>query len=87
MNDKQVAILDTGIDYTHEDLDANYQGGYDFVFGDDDPFDDSYNSHGTHLAGIVAAEKNGFGVVFDDVLAGVYAALALRLTLHLFDLA
>lgn len=25
--------------------------------------------------------KNGFGVVLDDVLAGVYAALALRLTL------
>lgn len=30
--------------------------------------------------------KNGFGVVFDDVLAGVYAAIALRLTLHLFNL-
>lgn len=30
--------------------------------------------------------KNGFGVVLDDVLAGVYAALALRLTLLLFDL-
>ena len=30
--------------------------------------------------------KNGFGVVFDDVLAGIYAALALRLTLALFNL-
>ena len=30
--------------------------------------------------------KNGFGVVLDDVLAGVYAALALRLTLFLFNL-
>ncbi len=30
--------------------------------------------------------KNGFGVVFDDVLAGVYAALALRLTLYFFNL-
>ena len=27
--------------------------------------------------------KNGFGVVFDDVAAGLYAALALRLTLWL----
>lgn len=27
--------------------------------------------------------KNGYGVVFDDVAAGIYAALALRLTLQL----
>ena len=59
----KVAVLDTGMDYTHVDLDDNYRGGYDFVFGDNDPFDDSYNSHGTHLAGIIAAEKNGIGVV------------------------
>ena len=30
--------------------------------------------------------KNGFGVVLDDVLAGIYAAIALRLTLALFNL-
>jgi len=59
----RVAILDTGIDYEHEELDDNYVGGYDFVFDDTDPFDDSYNSHGTHVAGIVAAEQNGIGVV------------------------
>jgi subtilisin len=59
----KVAILDTGIDYGHEDLDGNYRGGHDFVFDDDDPFDDSFNSHGTHVAGIVAAEENGVGVV------------------------
>lgn len=27
--------------------------------------------------------KNGFGVVFDDVAAGIYAAIALRVTLRL----
>jgi subtilisin len=27
----KVAIIDTGIDYTHTDLNANYAGGYDFV--------------------------------------------------------
>jgi subtilisin len=59
----KVAVLDTGIDYNHEELDANYRGGYDFVFDDDDPFDDSFNSHGTHVAGIVAAEENGIGVI------------------------
>jgi subtilisin len=59
----RVAVLDTGIDYSHEDLDGNYRGGYDFAFDDDDPFDDSFNSHGTHVAGIVAAEEDGFGVI------------------------
>jgi len=59
----KVAILDTGIDYTHEDLAANYQGGYDFVFNDSDPYDDSYFGHGTHVAGIVAAAENGVGVI------------------------
>ncbi|MCU0873962.1 MAG: S8 family peptidase [Pirellulaceae bacterium] len=59
----KVAILDTGIDYTHEDLAGNYIGGYDFVFNDNDPYDDSYFGHGTHVAGIVAAEENGIGVI------------------------
>ncbi len=59
----RVAILDTGIDYTHEDLSGNYRGGYDYVFDDNDPFDDSFDSHGTHVAGIVAAQDNGIGII------------------------
>lgn len=59
----KVAILDTGIDYTHEDLNDNYRGGYDFVFNDNDPFDDSFESHGTHVAGIIAAEDDGVGII------------------------
>ena len=57
-----VAVIDTGIRGTHLDLDANYmQGGYDWVNDDDNPEDD--NGHGTHVAGIIAAETgNGFGV-------------------------
>jgi len=59
----KVAILDTGIDYNHEDLRASYRGGYDFVFNDDDPFDDNFESHGTHVAGIVAAQDDGVGII------------------------
>lgn len=57
----KVAIIDTGIDWNHPDLDANYKGGYDFVSNDNDPMDD--NGHGTHVAGIVAAEDDTSGVV------------------------
>ena len=57
----KVAIIDTGIDYTHTDLNDNYYGGYDFVNNDADPMDDA--GHGSHCAGIVAAEDNGKGVV------------------------
>jgi subtilisin len=59
----KIAVIDTGIDYTHEDLAGNYAGGYDFVFDDADPFDDNFQSHGTHVAGIIAAEENGIGVI------------------------
>lgn len=57
----RVAIIDTGIDYTHPDLNDNYMGGYNFVNNNADPMDD--NGHGTHVAGIVAAEDNDFGVI------------------------
>ena len=67
----RVAVLDTGIDYDHPDLAANYAGGYDFVNNDDDPFDD--NRHGTHVAGTVAALDNGTGVVGVAPSARIYA--------------
>ncbi len=67
----KVAILDTGIDYGHSDLNGNYAGGYDFVNGDADPFDDHY--HGTLVAGVVAAEDNSSGVVGVAPEAQLYA--------------
>jgi subtilase family serine protease len=51
-----VAVIDSGIDYTHPDLAANYAGGVDFVSPDGDPMDD--HGHGTHVAGIIAAALN-----------------------------
>jgi len=74
-----IAILDTGVDWLHPDLKnkiwknpnpstnsypdgiVNDIRGWDFINNDNDPMDD--NSHGTHVAGIAAAEtNNGIGI-------------------------
>jgi len=55
--DVTVALVDTGIDYTHPDLDKNYLPlGYDWVNDDEDPIDD--HSHGTLCAGTIAGIIN-----------------------------
>jgi|GEM_PF-705754 len=55
-----VAVVDTGIDAFHPDLDGKIVPGYDYLSGDNDPRD-SYG-HGTHVAGIALAEtNNGLG--------------------------
>lgn len=67
----KVAVIDSGVYYTHSDLAANYAGGYDFVNGDSDPMDD--NGHGTHVAGTIAAVRNGVGVVGVAPAVKIYA--------------
>ncbi len=52
-----IAIVDTGIQLLHPDLQAQaISGGRDFVNNDFDAEDD--NGHGTHVAGIAAAQTN-----------------------------
>ncbi|WP_256200734.1 S8 family serine peptidase [Virgibacillus halodenitrificans] len=63
----KVGVIDTGIDYTHPDLKKNYQQGYDLVDLDEDPMETLPEEglptlHGTHVAGIIAADGELKGV-------------------------
>src|SRR3954468_1344697 len=70
-----VAIVDTGIDYTHPELKDHYQGGFNAVTGTNDPRDD--DGHGTHVAGTIGAADNGFGVVGVAPNAKIWSAKVL----------
>lgn len=78
-----VAIIDSGIDRTHPDL--NCTEGENFVSipswknPDPDKWDDDYG-HGTHVAGIVAALDNEIGVVGVAPRATLYALKVLGKT-------
>jgi subtilisin family serine protease len=77
-----VCIIDSGVNYTHPDLGECYGnnnassnckviGGYDFVNSDSDPMDD--NGHGTHVAGIVAANGSITGIAPEAKIVAIKA--------------
>ncbi|WP_191559914.1 S8 family serine peptidase [Metabacillus idriensis] len=75
----KVAVIDTGVDYTHPDLKGSFKKykGYDFVDDDNDPQETPKGDprgeetiHGTHVAGTVAADGGIKGVAPDAQLLG-----------------
>jgi len=63
----RVGVIDTGIDYQHSDLRKNFKGGWDFVDKDKYPMEtigqgEKNTLHGTHVAGIIAADGKIKGV-------------------------
>jgi subtilisin len=74
-----VAVLDTGIDIDHVDLDV--KGGIRFylrglTLKSDNQYDDG-NGHGTHVAGTIAALDNEYGVVGVAPAVNLYAVKVL----------
>lgn len=72
----KIAIIDTGIDFSHPDLADNVQAGINLfnpqlLAGDD-------HGHGTHIAGIIAAVDNDAGVVGIASDAHLYPVKALN---------
>lgn len=51
-----VAVIDTGVDASHVDLQERVLDGFDFLDLDEDPYDD--HGHGTHVSGIIAANTS-----------------------------
>ena len=69
-----IAVVDTGVDYSHPDLHGRVFLGKNSVASNLDPFDD--NGHGTHVAGLAAARAaNG---VYGDGVCHLCRILAVK---------
>ena len=96
-----IAVIDTGVDLYHTDLDGNIVGGIDIVDGvleggagtagttagdgNDTNDGNASDGHGTHVAGIAAGERNGVGTMGVAYEAGILAIKATDPSTGTFD--
>jgi subtilisin family serine protease len=70
-----IAVVDTGADLTHPDLQGRIHDTHDMVDGDAKAF--AHDHHGTEVAGVIAADANnhqGIVGIAPDAVLGVYKA-------------
>lgn len=72
----KLAVVDTGIDLDHKDLQPNIAGGVNTINPLKSPNDD--NGHGTHVAGVAGAINNTIGVVGAAPSVRLYAVKVLN---------
>lgn len=71
----KIGIIDSGVDLYHPDLAGRVKKYINFTSSDKNfVFDE--NGHGTHVAGIIAANRDGRGVVGVAPMASLYVAKA-----------
>ncbi|MFH1387144.1 MAG: S8 family serine peptidase [bacterium] len=78
-NEVLVAVIDTGVDYNHEDLQdkLNTAKAWNFVSNNNNADDDE--GHGTEVSGVIAAKtNNGVGVAGTDWNAMILPLKAMR---------
>lgn len=74
----KVAVIDTGIDTSHPELSGSVDGGYSAISKTENPSDyQDDNGHGSHVAGTIAAHRDGKGVVGVAPKARLYAVKVL----------
>ena len=71
----KIGVIDSGIDLHHPDLVGRIKKYANFSSSDRNNVTDE-NGHGTHVAGIMTANKNGFGIVGVAPMASLYVAKA-----------
>ncbi len=57
-----VAVIDTGVDFSHPDLDGQSAGSFDMSAGEREDGDIDIEGHGTLVAGVIAAVRDGEGL-------------------------
>lgn len=73
----KVAILDTGVDYNHDDLKINVKGGVNFTSSNRADYMDKAG-HGTFCAGIIGGAANGIGIIGVAPKTEIYAVKVLN---------
>ena len=80
-----IAIVDDGLDTTHDDLSPNYKSSldYDYCANDANPDPSSWNGHGTSAAGVAAAYGNdNYGVTGASMNADLIGILLIACSMN-----